>query len=196
MQTDFTLAQLADPDIAESDEDPARLRALRLLHGDLPDLCAARRRARLPARAHLSHQGHAGERQAGRRRDASPYRPLPLLPFLHDDLPVGRALHASGRPRAARISRRPTGGRSSIARCARCSRRILPYPRRFRLALLGGRLARPLALPDRRGGCARCSTLAPRCRPAPHGRWPARLPGRRPAPRSAWRCSTAACSRC
>ena len=48
-------------------EDPALLRALRVLHGDLPDLCAARRRARQPARPHLPDQGHAGERQAGER---------------------------------------------------------------------------------------------------------------------------------
>ena len=35
MQTEFTLAQLADPAIAEA-EHPAQMRALRLLHGDLP----------------------------------------------------------------------------------------------------------------------------------------------------------------
>ena len=43
MQTNFTLAQLADPDTQEAEEDPAHLRALRLLHRDLPDLsrCSA-----------------------------------------------------------------------------------------------------------------------------------------------------------
>ena len=46
-------------------ENPAHLRALRLLHRDLPDLCAARRRARFAARAHLPDQGHAGARPAG-----------------------------------------------------------------------------------------------------------------------------------
>ncbi len=51
--------------------DSAPLRALRLLHRDLPDLRAARRRARQPARAHLPDQGHAGERQAGQRRRSS-----------------------------------------------------------------------------------------------------------------------------
>ena len=59
MQTNFTLAQLADPETARSDAHPAQVRALRLLHGDLPDLRAAGRRARQPARAHLSHQGDA-----------------------------------------------------------------------------------------------------------------------------------------
>ena len=38
---------------------PAQVRALRLLHRDLPDLRAAGRRARQPARAHLLHQGDA-----------------------------------------------------------------------------------------------------------------------------------------
>ncbi len=82
----------------------ARLRALRLLPGDLPDLCAARRRARFAARPHLPHQGDAGARCAGDRRGGHAHRPLPLVPRLHDDVPLGRALHASGRsrPRAYR----------------------------------------------------------------------------------------------
>ena len=41
-------------------EGDPNVRALRLLHGDVPDLCAAGRRARQPARAHLADQGHAG----------------------------------------------------------------------------------------------------------------------------------------
>ena len=35
-----------------------------------------------PARPHLSDQGHAGERTAGRYRDRDTYRPLPLLASL------------------------------------------------------------------------------------------------------------------
>ena len=46
-------------------ENPARLRALRLLHRHLPDLCAARRRTRFTARPHLPDQGNAGAGQAG-----------------------------------------------------------------------------------------------------------------------------------
>ena len=53
-------------------KDPAQMRALRLLHGDLSDLCDARQRARFAARAHLPDQGHAGERPAGRRARSSP----------------------------------------------------------------------------------------------------------------------------
>ena len=52
MQTNFSLAQLADPDIAEAN-DPALLRALRVLHRDLPDLSAAGRRARFSPRGRI-----------------------------------------------------------------------------------------------------------------------------------------------
>ena len=98
-----------------SRQDPARMRALRLLHRDVPDLCAARRRARLAARAHLPDQGHAGERRPATQEVVKPYRSLPVVPCLHDDLSVRRALHAPrrSRPRAYREnlspSRRTTG---------------------------------------------------------------------------------------
>ena len=55
-----------------SRRDPARVRALRLLHGDLPDLSAARRRARRPARPHLPHQaGARGRARSPRRRSCT-----------------------------------------------------------------------------------------------------------------------------
>ncbi len=82
-------------------KNPARLRALRLLHRDLSDLRAARRRTRQPARAHLPDQGHARGRSPGDAGSGQAYRPLPLLPLLHDDLPFGRELHAPRRSRAA-----------------------------------------------------------------------------------------------
>ena len=52
-------------------KDPADLRALRVLHRDLPDLCAARRRTRQPARPHLPDQEHARRGREGRRRKPS-----------------------------------------------------------------------------------------------------------------------------
>src|SRR5215204_6563830 len=45
-------------------ENPPHLRALRVLHRDLSDLPAARRRVGLAPRAHLPDEGHAGGRQA------------------------------------------------------------------------------------------------------------------------------------
>ena len=66
------------------------------------------------------------------------HRPLPLVPVLHDDLPVRRALHAPRRPcpRLYRGDLRSAPG--TTASCAALLARILPYPNRFRLALLGG----------------------------------------------------------
>ena len=45
------------------------------------------------------HEADAGGRQAADGRGGQAHRPLPLLPLLHDHLPVRGALHAPGRPR-------------------------------------------------------------------------------------------------
>ena len=101
-------------------KDPARLRALRLLHRDLSDLCARRQRARFAARAHLPDQGHAGARPAGDGGGDQAHRPLPVVPRLHDDLPVRRPLHASRRscPRPYRGNLPPPARRALAARDA------------------------------------------------------------------------------
>ena len=80
--------------------DPAQVRALRLLHGHLPHLRPARRRARQPARAHLPDEGdvRAGSPRHARRAPAC--RPLFVLPVVHDDLPERGRLHAPRRLRA------------------------------------------------------------------------------------------------
>ena len=96
----------------------ALMRALRLLHRDLPDLCHARRRARQPARPHLSHQGSAGDRAQDRGGRRLADRPLPLLPLLRDDLPLGRRLSPARRSRAGAGSRRPIAARLPTASCA------------------------------------------------------------------------------
>ena len=138
----FTLAQLADPQIAESEK---ILRACvhcgfctatcptYVLLGD--ELDSPRGRIYL-IKEMLEHD------RAGDARGRQAHRPLPVVPRLHDDVPVRRALHAPRRSRAARISRRPTAGRCSTGCCARCSRAVLPYPtplpaRAGRAALLG-----------------------------------------------------------
>ena len=148
MQTNFTPEQLADPATARVEPDPADLRALRLLHRDLPDLSAARRRARQPARAHLPDQGHAGERPAGRREDRQAHRPLPVLPRLHDDLPVGRALHAPRRPRPRpyRGDLPPAAARARC--CAGCWRASCPIRRASGWRCCAARLGRPFAGAD------------------------------------------------
>ena len=127
-----------------SRQDPARLRALRLLHRDLPDLCAARRRARFAARAHLPDQGHAGERPAGDRRGRQAHRPLPVVPRLHDHLSVGRALHASGRPRPRPYRGDLPAAAGRPADCARCWRRCCRIPAASALRCALARLGRPL----------------------------------------------------
>ena len=162
-----------DPHIAVVGEDPPHLRALRLLHRDLPDLPAARRRARQPARPHLPDQGHAGERQARDRREVVKHidRCLSCLScmttcpsgvhymhlvdharaYIEADLPA-----AAGRPRAARAARAPccpirAASASRLrrrcwrSRCGRCSRR---------LPVLGARLGAMLDLAPARAAVA------------------------------------------
>ncbi|MFM1908109.1 MAG: hypothetical protein RLZZ591_1786 [Pseudomonadota bacterium] len=71
------------------------MRALRLLHSDLPHLPAAGRRAGRAPWAHLPDEAGAGRRRSHTQHAAAP-RPLPDLPQLRIDLPVGRGLRASG----------------------------------------------------------------------------------------------------
>ena len=85
---------------------------------------------------------------AGDRRGGQAYRPLPVLPRLHDHLPVGRALHAPRRS-CARAHRGdlPAAAPRSPG-CAPCLARVLPDNRRLRRALRLGALAqavRPVA---------------------------------------------------
>ena len=144
MQTHFTAEQLADPHTASAGKDPALLRALRLLHRDLPDLCRRPRRARQPARPHLSDQGADGDRpRAGRRRRRAA-RSLPVLLLLHDDLPLRRRLPAADRSRARRVETRYRRAPFDDRLCARCSSWLLPSRGRFRLALGLAALGRPL----------------------------------------------------
>ena len=74
-----------------------------------------------PARAHLPHQGHAGGRQAGDAAGRQAHRPLPVVPVLHDDLPLGRALHAPRRSRARLHRGDLPAALARPASCARCS---------------------------------------------------------------------------
>ena len=188
MQTNFTLAQLADPHMRESE---------RILHSCVHcGFCTATCPTYLLLGDELdSPRGRIylikdmlEKRQAGDGGRRHPYRPLPLLPLLHDDLPVGRQLHASRRPcprpyrKDLRAAARPS------ACCARSLARVLPYPRRFRLALAAAVLAKPLQAGDRQSCRGSARGLAAMLDLAPD-RLPARDSRRRrpasPTPRKA-----------
>ena len=140
MQTRFTAQPARAPHRRGQRADLAQVRALRFLHRDLPDLRAARRRARQPARPHLSDQGHARERSASDARCRAARRPLLELPLVHDDVPVGRPLPASDRPRArARRANVPAPVRGAMV--ARGARRCVAVSR-ARARGVGGRGSR------------------------------------------------------
>ncbi len=170
MQTNLADFIKDTPEGPRRRRDPAQVRALRLLHGHLPHLPASRRRARRPARPHLSHQAGAGRRAAD-RENAAPPRPLPHLPLVRDHLPFRRALQPPARHRPPR--RRPAG-RPRGPRSVRAQRRCAPsFP------------IRP--------GSGRCSnsgsSCARSCRPrlkrkvpariAAAGQWPTRIHARK-----------------
>ena len=152
MQTTFTLAQLADPDVAEADK---ILRACvhcgfctatcptYVLLGD--ELDSPR------GRIYLIKDMLENDRPADcRGRQA--HRPLPLVPCLHDDLPVGRALHAPRRSCA-----RPHRGdlRAAVARPADAR---ACWPRCCPIRAGSGRRLRP---PGCRGASRRSLRPAP-----------------------------------
>ncbi len=114
------------------------------------------------------------------------YRPLPVLPVLHDHLPVGRELHAPGRSRAPayRGDLSPAVARS---RCGALLNAVLPRPRLFRAALLGSALARPLAraLPAR---LRALFALAPRSVPPASAMDRPQVFPARASRAGAWRC--------
>ena len=77
-------------------------------------------------------------------RSLDAYRSLPFVLLVHDDMPVRRRLHAPGRDRAQHIEK--TGSRSLKDRMIRRAlTAIVPYPRRFRLAMRAAPLGRRLS---------------------------------------------------
>ena len=136
-------------------------------------------------------------------RRSPPYRPLPLLPLLHDDLPVGRATTCTWSTMPARISRRPTGGRCADRLTARAARRGAALSAGASARRCGWRgFGRPFAALVRRmrrpeARLAAMLELAPRAAAARRRRRPAAASSRPTGARgAASRCSAAARSRC
>ena len=136
MQTNFTPAQLADPHMAASEKILRTCVHCGFCTATCPTYLLLGDELDSPrGRIYLIKDMLEGGKPAT-RRGRQAHRPLPVLPVLHDDLPVGRALHAPRRP-----CPRPYRGDLSAAAARpadprRCSPRILPYPNRFRLAML------------------------------------------------------------
>ena len=133
MQTNFTLAQLADPHVAESEKILRTCVHCGFCTATCPTYVPLGDELDSPrGRIYLIKDMLENDRPAD-RRDRHAYRPLPVLPVLHDDLPVGRELHAPRRPcprpyredlpaAAARpADPRAAGGRAALSR---------PLPRR------------------------------------------------------------------
>ena len=144
----------------------------------VPDLPAARRRARQPARAHLPDQAAARGRAGQRPHPAAP-RPLSHLPCLRERLPIGRAVRPPARHRPGAVRAAPAthaagaphplpaaqGGAAHRGACARC------WGWRARCAVCC-----PRALRARLPAAARAAARGPKAR-RPH--WPAPRHARR-----------------
>jgi glycolate oxidase iron-sulfur subunit len=101
MQTTFSLAQLANPDIAEADKILRACVHCGFCTATCPTYVLLGDERDSPrGRIYLIKEMLEQDRPAP--ATSSPYRPLPVVPVLHDHVSVGRALHALGRsgPRA------------------------------------------------------------------------------------------------
>ena len=99
MQTTFTAEQLADPHVAESEKILRKCVHCGFCTATCPTYVLLGNELDSPrGRIYLIKDMLENGRPAD-ERDRQAYRPLPVLPGLHDDLPVGRELHAPRRPR-------------------------------------------------------------------------------------------------
>ena len=98
MQTNFTLAQLADPDTAASEKILRACVHCGFCTATCPTYVLDGNELDSPrGRIYLIKDMLEHDRPATADVVAA-HRPLPVVPCLHDHLSLGRALHASGRP--------------------------------------------------------------------------------------------------
>ena len=148
-------------------KDPALLRPLRLLHGDLPDLCRRRRRARQSARADLSDQGSDGDRPRAEKEDVEPIDHCLSCLACMTTCPSGvdyRRLVDHTRAVIETRIRAPAGG-PAAARVARLDASLSrPIPRRARASPCSGVRSRRSSRDCRRSvrNSPRCSRWRPK----------------------------------
>ena len=120
MQTNFTLAQLADPETARSEHILRKCVHCGFCTATCPTFVLLGDERDSPrGRIYFIKAMLEGDR-APTASEVTARRPLPVVPVLHDDLPVGRALHAPGRSRPASHRGALTGARCPIGCCAGC----------------------------------------------------------------------------
>ena len=198
MQTNFTLAQLADPDVANSEKILRSCVHCGFCTATCPTYLMLGDELDSPrGRIYLIKDMLEGGKPANERGDA-PYRPLPVVPVLHDHLPVGRRLHASGRPRPRPYREdlpaalcRPRDPRAAGFRAAPSA----ALPRGASSAGAAGAGRSPAWCARLPGGnrLAAMLKLAPKCPAAVVAGQPARhLPRGRQSAGNAWRCCAAA----
>ena len=127
MQTQLPTNVLATVVGPSRRRNPARVRALRVLQRDVPDVSADGRRTRRSARADLSDQGDAGSRRAHAGRARTP-RSVSDVPRVRNDVPVGCCVRRTrgNRPQLLEDTRTAAAARNdsyAAPWCGCCRRR-------------------------------------------------------------------------